>query len=301
MSFTSKLKEELLAQNIEEKIQNELYSLGILAGMLISCCELKKNKFILPIDKKEIYIKIVYIYEVYFGEIVGGQISVDENLTILFDGFLNNIDNTNKDWEILSISKRLLSNTKSQKGLLLGLFLGCGYITNPEVDYHLEFDTKNYITSTQIQYILSDLSLTCKTKRRKRRYMIYIKEAEMISDFLKHIYATKSLFVFEEVRIIKEVRNNINRQVNCEVANQGRVVTSSQKHIKDIDYIINKNFYYTLSSSLKETADLRKQFPDSSLKELGEKHCPPITKSKVNYRLKKIGEIANGLKGNKEN
>ncbi len=301
MSFTSKLKEELLAQDYKEKFQDKDYALGVLTGMLVSCCDIKKNKFVLPIDKKDFYIKIVYIYKMYFGDVVGGQLSPDGKLAILFDDFLNNIDKKEPNIEVLSISKSLLSNKKSQKGLLLGLFLGCGYITNPEVDYHLEFDTKSYIISTQIHYIFTDLGFTCKTKRRKNRYMVYIKEAEMISDFLKIISATRSLFVFEDVRVIKEVRNNINRKVNCEVANQGRVVTSSQKHIKDINHIIKKCMYDTLSSVLKETADLRKKFPDVSLKELGEKHNPPISKSKVNYRLKKIGEFADNLTGNKEN
>ncbi len=303
MSFTSKLKEELFLQDEKMKFSDREYALGVLCGLLISTCETKKNNFVLPIDKKEIYIKIVYIYEVYFGKIYNDTIKIDKIITILFDGFLSNSDNESEnkicfEHEVLSISKSLLSNTKSLRGLLLGLFWGCGYITNPEVDYHLEFDTKRYITSTQIQYVLTALGFSCKLKRRKHRYMIYIKDAEAISDVLKMLMATKSLFVFEDVRVIKEVRNDINRKVNCEVANQVKIVNSAQKHIKDIDYIIEKNFFDTLSSSIKVTAKLRKEFPDDSLKELGEKHCPPISKSKVNYRLKKIGEFVDGLKGN---
>ncbi len=300
MSFTSKLKNEIFSQDNVTKFQDKQYALGVLSGLLLSSCEFLENNFILPIDKKDIYIKIVYIYEVYFGKVDDFKIPADEILTILFDGFLCKSHKENEiyyNYDVFSISKELLSNKRSLKGLLLGLFLGCGYITNPEVDYHLEFDTKHYITSTQIQYVLDSLGLTCKIKRRKNSYMVYIKDAETISDVLKIFSANKSFFVFEDVRVIKEVRNNINRKVNCEVANQVKIVNTAQKHIKDIDYILQKKSFGTLSISLQETAKLRKKFADDSLKELGEKHVPPISKSKVNYRLKKIGEIADSLKG----
>ncbi|MFV0519640.1 MAG: DNA-binding protein WhiA [Lachnospirales bacterium] len=297
MSFTSKLKDELLDCEKDKKLKDEKYALGYLAGLLLTLCEYREGKFIIPIDKTTFYIKIVYIYELHFSEMKKNYISINSLKEKLFDVKNNSLDCDDSYLFSFKISKYILSSERAKRGLLTGFFLGAGYITNPEVDYHFELDTRNFLTSIEMQHILEDFNLTPKVVRRKKGYMIYIKEAEKISDLLKIFEASKSFFIFEDVRLIKDVRNNINRKVNCEVANLTKVINASTKQIQDIEFLLKKELLLELGYEIHYTASLRLKYPEISLKELGEIHNPPIGKSKVNYRLKRIGNYADSLRG----
>ena len=126
--------------------------------------------------------------------------------------------------------------------------------------------------------------------------MVYIKEGSQIVDFLNVVEAHVALMDFENIRIVKEVRNSVNRQVNCETANIGKTVAAAAKQIEDIRYIECNMGLRKLAKGLRETAELRLEYPDASLQELGEMLQPPIGKSGVNHRLRKLGNIADELR-----
>ena len=138
--------------------------------------------------------------------------------------------------------------------------------------------------------------IDAKIVERKKYYVVYIKEGSQIVDFLNIVEAHVALMRFENVRIVKEVRNSVNRQVNCETANISKTVTAAAKQIEDIRYIECNMGFSQLSRGLRDVAELRLEYPDSSLAELGQMLNPPIGKSGVNHRLRKLGEIANQLR-----
>ena len=136
-----------------------------------------------------------------------------------------------------------------------------------------------------------------KIVERKNHFVVYCKEAELIVDLLNVMSAYSALLELENLRVIKGVRNNVNRLVNCETANLNKVISASVRQIEAIEYLARQNRLDQLPDSLKKMAEIRIMYPDASLKELGEKMTPPVGKSGVNHRLKKICEIADKLKG----
>ena len=138
--------------------------------------------------------------------------------------------------------------------------------------------------------------LDAKVVKRKKYYIVYLKEGAMIVDMLKIMEASVNLMDMENVLILKEMRNDINRRVNCETANIKKTVNAARRQIDDILYIEKKKGLKYLSDSLRQIAELRLEEPDANLVELGEMLNPPVSKSGVNHRLRKISEIANRLR-----
>lgn len=176
-------------------------------------------------------------------------------------------------------------------------FLCCGSVNDPSKHYHLEFADNDYSHAEALVELIGDFGIDMKIVERKNHFVIYCKEAEQIVDLLNVMSAYKALLEYENLRVVKEVRNNVNRIVNCETANINKIVNTSIRQIEDIKYIINKKGLDFLSENLRAVAEVRLKYPDMSLKELGEYLTPPIGKSGVNHRLKKIHEIAESLKG----
>lgn len=143
---------------------------------------------------------------------------------------------------------------------------------------------------------MQSFSMDAKIVLRKKYFVLYIKEGTQIVDFLNVIEAHIALMDFENVRILKEVRNSVNRQVNCETANINKTVTAAAKQIEDIQYLQEHMGFSQLADGLKEIAELRLEYPDSSLVELGKMLSKPIGKSGVNHRLRKISEFAEQLR-----
>ena len=176
-------------------------------------------------------------------------------------------------------------------------FLCCGYINDPNKQYHLEINLNDYKICQELLELISDFKIEMRVITRKGKYTLYCKEAEQIVDFLNVISAHKALLELENMRVIKEVRNNVNRIVNCETANINRVVNTAIKQIEDIKLILELKGLDYLPTNLKDIASLRLKYPEASLKELGEYLSPNISKYGVNHRLKKIHNIAESLKG----
>lgn len=189
----------------------------------------------------------------------------------------------------------LLVSPCCRKSFLRGVFLAGGSISRPTSDYHLEMVTENQDFAKMIMKTMQGFSLPVKITDRKNDYIVYLKEGNGITAFLSVIGAHNALMEFENVRIVKEMRNNVNRVVNCETANLNKVVRAAVEQIKSIRYIEKHLGFAKLPLILRETAELRLEHPDASLNELVELTEGKIGKSGLNHRLKKIQHLAEEL------
>ncbi len=194
------------------------------------------------------------------------------------------------------VHQRLVQNTCCKRAYLRGSFLVAGSITNPEKAYHLEIAVQSLEYARQLQTLSASFGVAAKIVERKKYYVLYMKEGSQIVDFLNVMEAHVALMELENVRILKEVRNSVNRQVNCETANINKTVTAAARQIEDIRYLQCHLGFSQLADGLREVAQLRLEYPDSSLQELGQMLSPPISKSGVNHRLRKISHIADQMR-----
>lgn len=194
------------------------------------------------------------------------------------------------------LPSKLVKKPCCKKAYLRGVFLGGGSISDPEKTYHLELVTNNNEYAESVKKLVNSYNLNAKVVNRKGNFVIYLKEGEQIVDFLNIIGAHKALLNLENVRIYKEMRNNVNRIVNCETANLNKIVNASMRQINNIEFIRDKVGFDKIPENLAEIAELRLKYPDASLKELGEMMNTPIGKSGVNHRLRKLDEIAEDIK-----
>lgn len=179
-----------------------------------------------------------------------------------------------------------------KRAYLRGAFLAGGSISDPEKTYHLEISSRSMDLAVEISSLIKDFGLNSKIIQRKGNYIIYLKEGEDLVDFLNITGAHTALLELENIRILKEMRNNVNRLVNCETANLGKTVNASVRQIDNINYIRENIGFGRLPKGLREIAELRLEYTDASLKELGEMLYPPLGKSGVNHRLRKLDRIA---------
>lgn len=175
-------------------------------------------------------------------------------------------------------------------------FLKSGSINDPNKEYHLEIIFKLKRKADEINIMLKELNINSKIITRNKKYVIYIKDGEEISKFLALIGANNAVIKFEEIRVIKDMKNKVNRKVNYETANLNKTIDAAIKQIEDIKLIKAKNEFAKLPEGLKELANLRIENPDVSITELGKMLSKPLSKSGVNHRLLKLKEIANNLK-----
>lgn len=178
------------------------------------------------------------------------------------------------------------------KAIIRGVFLGSGSVNNPENKYHLEIVLNQENNLDYLIKILKKLGISGKKMITKNKFSIYIKEGEEISKFLALIGANKAVMQFEDIRIQKEMRGKVNRLVNCETANLNKTINASIEQIAAIKKLKKTGKFNKLNDNLKEIANLRLENPDLPLVDLGKLLKNPIGKSGVNYRLKKIVDIA---------
>jgi DNA-binding protein WhiA len=179
---------------------------------------------------------------------------------------------------------------------LRGAFLAGGSITDPQKKtYHLEIVTRNEGFAGGLVYLMNLAKVNGKIASRKEQFMVYLKDSEAIGKFLTLINAYHALTYLEEVRVIKGLRGEVNRLVNCETANLGKSLSAAWQQVELIEALRRQPVFFSLSANLQQTAALRLQHPDASLKELGEYHTPPISKSAVNHRLRLIRELAKNI------
>lgn len=187
-----------------------------------------------------------------------------------------------------------------KRSMIREAFLQSGSISDPEKFYHLEIVFADLQEAEKIKEMMGDFGLDGKIVERKGHYVVYLKEGAQIADMLRVMEASVALMEFENIRIVKEMRNSINRQVNCEAANLGKTISAAVKQVEDIKFISSKVGLDNLPENLAQTARKRLEYPEATLKELGEVMEPPLGKSGVNHRLKKLSELAEDLRSHRE-
>ncbi|MEE1087057.1 MAG: DNA-binding protein WhiA [Schaedlerella sp.] len=198
--------------------------------------------------------------------------------------------------EIHIVNPILIQQTCCKRAFLRGVFLAAGSVSDPTKSYHFEIVCNAEEMAVQMIRLLGIFSIDAKIVPRKKVFVVYVKEGSQIVDILNIMEAHVSLMDMENVRILKEVRNTVNRKVNCETANINKTVSAAMKQIEDITYLKDTIGFGELPKGLKEIASVRLENREASLKELGELLSPPVGKSGVNHRLRKIGELADKVR-----
>ena len=287
MSFSSEGKESLSKiKNLANKDEVKYELIGYLISNNVG---LKNGKIIFKTENE---------YNINrFSKLLSNIGVINYKIDIKGNNYIitvSNIDNFN---EIKYIKEDIEyigdnDNKELQKAILRGAFLGAGSINNPENKYHLEIILSTLSNMEKVIKMLNNFEIKAKKLERKNGYSIYLKDGEEISKLLALIGANSGVLKFEEIRVIKEIKNNVNRKVNYETANLNKTVNAAVKQINAIKELKKKGKFNSLPDSLKEIAELRLENPDSSLQELGQRLSTPIGKSGVNHRLNKIIDLS---------
>lgn len=287
MSFSSDLKEELSKINNLNKKNEVKYEL---IGYLIS-----KNA---SISKNNIRYATESQYNINrFSKLLK---NMDINHNIEFDGksfiitfkIKDNVEGIKVVEDEIQLDRLEKINIDEKKAIIRGSFLGAGSINNPDKTYHLEINLSNIQNLNSLCKILNDMEVKNKKLEQNKKYSIYLKDGEDISEFIALLGANASVLKYEDIRVQREMRGKVNRIVNCKTANLNKTINASVEQIDAIKKLQKSNKFNTLDENLKEISILRLENPDISLIELGKMLKKPLGKSGVNYRLKKIIQIA---------
>ena len=296
MSFSSDIKKEL---NKGASLSNKNLVKFELLGYLISG-NIDFNK-----TKKEIKFLTESDYNINRFSKLLSNLDINHDIDVVGKNFIvklkakkleNLIEIEN---EKIYIKKEILNKDlkeEEKKALIKGVFMGGGSINNPKNTYHLEIIFQAIENLKLIENMLNNFNINVKDIELKNKFSIYIKDGEEISKFLALIGASRAVMEFEDIRIEKEMRGKVNRLVNCKTANLNKTINASVEQISAIKKLKESKKFNKLNDNLKEIANLRLENPNMSLIELGKLLKQPLGKSGVNYRLKKIVEIANDIK-----
>ena len=199
----------------------------------------------------------------------------------------------------LRINRANIENEEDVPYFLRGAYLVCGSLTDPNKEYHMEFGVSYMNLSRDLSTLIGEVLSQPKSTVRRGAYIVYYKESENIEDMITYIGAVLSSLEMMNIKIEKDIKNRVNRRMNCDNANMDKTLNASMQQVEDIKYIFEKKDESFLPDELLQIARLRLENPEMSLRELCESVEPPLSRSGVNHRLKKIGEIANALRNGK--
>ncbi|MCR5147002.1 MAG: DNA-binding protein WhiA [Clostridia bacterium] len=291
MSFSKNIKEELSkTSNLANK---ELVKAELIGYLITNNIDIKNNKIKYSTESEyniNRFAKLLNNVNIskYEIDIQGKTFSIliKENIN------LDEVSIVDSKIELNDNIKEFCNNEVLEKALIRGSFLGSGSINNPEKIYHLEV---LYSSEKNVDYVIEVLK-KYDINMKKLNSTAYLKDGEEISKFLAFIGANSAVLKFEEIRVIRDMRNNVNRLVNCETANLNKTINAALKQIEDIKFIKNMKKFNELPENVQEVANLRLENPDISLIELGKMLKNPVGKSGVNYRLKVISNYAEELR-----
>lgn len=299
MSFTAEVKDELsrITLGHEACKKAELSALVRIEGHLSGKYRLELVTEIAPVAriavrllheiyhlKTEITTRRSVLHKTYSYLItVPAQVGLKEALVDLGIISENGLE--------MGIVPRLVEEQCCLVSYLRGAFLGGGFIANPKRDFHFELSCGHENLAHGLVALLAQNDIPAKAIMRRSSWIVYIKGAEPIVDFLALAGAHKSVLAIEEVRVTKSIRNDENRRVNAEIANQAKSIEASLSQIQNIQLLIDKKKLDSLPKALQEVALLRLNHPEASLRELGELASPPLSKSAINHRIRRIDEL----------
>ncbi len=290
MSFSSKVKTELCKIDAPYCCKYaECY------GSLLSSKALKFTPFVIQSENEDVIEHIKQSCKKFFGT----------SFTLSSFGNKKDIFSlTCSDKEAKAIKDALLMGEKTviqnniiaddccKVSFIRGVFLSCGYIDEPEKNYNLEFVFSDLTLAYEVEQILEELGFTPKWSQRHNYAVLYFKESEKIEDILALMGATEKMLELAEIKVVKDIRNNLNRTTNFMSANIGKAVNAAVDQKNAIQALKDARLFYTLSPELIEAAELRLQYPESSLQEILEESNLPLSKSGLNHRLQKLIKIA---------
>lgn len=305
MSFSSDMKSELSMLPINDMC----CACAELSAIVSFSGKLKKNEhgyiFSLITENakvaKRIYDLIKFVFNIQAKILISKNKSSSYSVCVKGDEdilkILKTLDLIPDDASIdkilgITLNMELMNKKCCKKAFVRGAFIAAGAMINPEKNYHLEFVTHRCRLHRQFSSLLSDFNLLPKTVIRKSNYVMYFKNSEDIGDVLAVMGASNSLMEYQNTRIYKELRNDANRRMNCDMANLDKTVNAASKQIAAIEKLMRKGVFSKLPEQLRAVALLRLEHTDMSLTEIGQLLTPAISKSGVNHRLRKIVELA---------
>lgn len=307
MSFAAEVKKELTGLAVQKNLaQAELAALIRMNGSL----SLNNHQFVLNVQTenaaiaRRIFTLLKEHYSVRSELLVRRKMKLKKNNVYIVrlkqetQKILLDLDIMDGAMFQSHISQEIKQSEKKTRAYLRGAFLASGSVNNPETSrYHLEISSIYEEHNQDICDLLNQFDLNARTLERRNGYITYLKGAEKIADFLTLIGATNSMLKFEDVRIVRDMRNSVNRLVNCETANMNKTIDAASKQIENIHFIEATVGLQSLPEKLQEIAELRIQNPEISLKELGEMiPSGAISKSGINHRIRKINDFADNLR-----
>ena len=291
MSFSKNIKEEL--SKISNLANKDIVKAELIGYLITNNIDIKNNKIKYSTESEyniNRFAKLLNNVNISKYEIdIQGKIF---SITLKEQLDFNEIDIIDSKIVINEKTKNFCNNENFEKAIIRGSFLGSGSINNPEKIYHMEII---YSCEKNVNYILEILS-KYDINMKKLNSTAYMKDGEEISKFLAFIGANSAVLKFEEIRVIRDMRNNVNRLVNCETANLNKTINAALKQIEDIKFIKKMKKFNELPQNVQEVANLRLENPDIPLAELGKMLSTPVGKSGVNYRLKVISNFAEELR-----
>lgn len=307
-SFSHKTKLRICAESVQNEscCRAELLGLICFSGIVVKLPGKEELGLKIMLETEEIAericLELAQLYD------ISPAVSVKNNKLTLYLADLNDIRVLKNGLKLeeddgilyLRIDPAFLQSGEEKKALIRGAFLGGGSVSNPEKSYHLEFATRSFECAQTLVEVIGEFGIEARITTRKTEVVVYIKENEAIADLLGLLGASASLMEIYNTVILKEMRNDVNRKLNCETANLSKTADASARQILAIQSVLRAHGEDFLSPELREIARVRLEFPEASLKELGEMLSPPIGKSGANHRLKKIIEIAQSIGGSKQ-
>ena len=301
MSFTTNIKNEI--SNIE---YSESEKMAELSAILNIGVKIHEDNFEILTENlsvaRRIYKLIKDIYHVEI-EMDTSEVNTLRKNKLVSLKVTEKIDLILNDLCILENGKRiyiphnyLIDELKDKQAYLRGIFMMCGSINDPKTSrYHAEFVISNEETANEVNRLLNELHFNSKVIKREKNYMVYIKESEKISDFIKMLNATTSLFYYEDIRIYRDHKNMTNRLNNCEQANVDKIIATSNEQLELIRKLRETHDFDLLDERIKDICIYKEKYPESSMAELAEiissETERPITKSGINHRFRKIKEM----------
>lgn len=300
MSFTSRIKNELVESEL-----SKLEQVSELSGLLKNSID-NSSKLNITTENaaiaRLIFNRLKNNYDALIRVSVKKGYNYNKNYIYGLEVY-KNVDNIIKDLSLDSIvpNSYLIDDEDTKRAYIRGVFLACGSVNDPKTSqYHMELSFDNLEYANFINDILDSYNLNSKILKRDSRFIVYIKESEKITDFLRIIKATNALLYYENIRIYRNRNNKINRINNCEQANVDKIIQSAKNQIDDINCIIKRDAYQLLDDKVKVAADYRLKYPEESLTELSRimtmETGTSITKSGLHHRFNKIKLLAQRLK-----
>ena len=295
MSFSSEIKEELSGQ-IPTARQCQLAEIAAILSFCSRVTEEENGSFGLRMHTENLAVARKYFTLLKKTFNIRLDVMVRQNKSI----------RGGRSFEVVSygdlsaVRHVLIQNLCCKRAFIRGAFLASGSVSDPEKGYHFEIVCNSLEKANQLCDMIGSFGIEARVTMRKKNHIVYIKEGAQIVDMLNIMEAHVALMNFENIRILKEMRNSVNRQVNCETANLNKTVSAAVKQIEDIQYIKATIGFDQLPEGLTEIAELRLEQPQATLKELGQMLTPCVGKSGVNHRLRKLSLIAEELREHKE-